>query len=97
MPNEPTQHDPNRPGRGLLGWLGRQIGYVRVAVHADSESKSESTHLPQQRFERRQVDEAPHPTDARITLRRTTIDEAILDRTIDPTVDREARDPASDM
>lgn len=57
------------PGKGFLGWLGRQVGYVKKAVHADVASKK--------LYEQKQVDEQPHPDDPSVTLRRTTIDEAI--------------------
>lgn len=58
------------PGRGLLGWLGRQIGYVKRAAKADVKTE------PLYRSE--VVEEQAHPADPGITLRRTTIDEAIL-------------------
>jgi hypothetical protein len=60
------------PGKGLLGWLGRQVGYVRRAVKGDV---SRRTVYRQQR-----VDEATLPDDPKVKLRRTTIDEVIVDR-----------------
>ena len=59
---------PPPPGRGFLGWLGRQVGHVKKAVEADS---SEA-------FERTTVTEVPHPTDPRLTLRRTVTDQAVV-------------------
>ena len=57
------------PGKGFLGWLGRQVGYVREAAKKDVTS--------QKLYEERQVQEESHPEDPSVTLRRTTIDEAV--------------------
>ena len=57
------------PGKGFLGWLGRQVGYVRSAAKKDV--------TPQKLYEERQVQEEPHPEDSSVTLSRTTIDEAV--------------------
>ena len=62
-----------RPGKGLLGWLGRQVGYVRRAVKADV------TRETVYRDER--VEEAKLPQDPSVTLRRTTVDEVIVQKT----------------
>jgi hypothetical protein len=67
MPSSPNQ----LPGKGLFGWFGRQIGYVSRAVKQDVTDQSKKV------YEQRNVDEQPHPTDPNVTLRRTTIDEAI--------------------
>lgn len=62
----------SRPGNGLLGWLGRQIGHVKKAVKAD---------VTKQIVHREQhVQEAKLPEQPNITLRRTVIDEVIIDR-----------------
>ena len=61
MPQEP-------PGKGFLGWLGRQVVYVKKAIDTD---------VTPSVYEQRQVEERPHPQDPSITLRRTTIDQAI--------------------
>lgn len=58
-----------RPGKGFLGWLGRQVGYVKKAVKEDVTAKK--------LYEKKHVEEQPHPEDPNVTLRRTTIDEAI--------------------
>jgi hypothetical protein len=62
-------HD--RPGAGFLGWLGRQIGYVKKAVKTDP---SPSKKL----YRNESVEERTLPTDPNVTLRRTTIDEVIV-------------------
>jgi len=59
----------DRPGHGFFGWLGRQVGYVRAAVKADVGAKK--------LYAQKQVQEQPHPEDPSVTLRRTTIDEAV--------------------
>ena len=62
-----------RPGKGFLGWLGRQVGYVRRAV------KKDVTRETVYRDER--VEEAKLPQDPGVTLRRTTVDEVIVQKT----------------
>jgi hypothetical protein len=60
------------PGRGFFGWLGRQIGYVKKAVVSD---------VGQQKIYRNEkVEQQPHPDNPNVTLRRTTIDEVIVDK-----------------
>src|SRR5450755_2600799 len=68
----PQQNDPPTPppGKGLWGWLGRQIGYVAKAVKTDVAA-------PKIVYRDDQVSEAPHPTDPNLKLRRTVIDEVI--------------------
>jgi hypothetical protein len=67
------RHDRDQlPGKGLLGWLGRQVGYVKKAVTHGV------THEPRQPlYEQHTVDERPHPDDPSVILRRTTIDQAV--------------------
>ena len=55
----------------FFGWLGRQIGHVKKAV------KTEVPTPPKKVYENKTVEEAPHPEDPNIKLRRTIIDEAI--------------------
>jgi hypothetical protein len=57
------------PGKGLLGWLGRQIGYVK---HAIGRQVGQTVVYRQEN-----VEEAGHPQQSGVTLRRTTIDEVI--------------------
>jgi len=52
-----------------MGWLGRQIGYVAKAIKADVSS--------QVVFRQQDVQEAVHPDDPKIKLRRTVIDEVV--------------------
>ena len=61
-------------GNGFLGWLGRQVGYVKKAV------KTEVPEPPTKLYENKIVEESPHPENPNITLRRTVIDEAIQER-----------------
>lgn len=69
----------------LLGWLGRQIGHVKRAVKSDvtkpatpaPESKPKAK--PKVVFRDNKVEEAAHPTQPGVKLRRTVIDEVIVD------------------
>ncbi len=61
------------PGKGLFGWLGRQVGYVRRAVRSDVRAKTV--------YRQQRVEEANLPQDPAIKLRRTTIDEVIVQKT----------------
>ena len=72
--NEPAPNSPNRlPGNGLLGWLGRQVGHLRKALGTDvSASKTI--------YRDCKVEEKPLPQDPKVKLRRTMIDEVVVDR-----------------
>jgi hypothetical protein len=61
-----------RPGKGLLGWLGRQVGYVKRAVRTDVTRQTV--------YREQRVEEAKLPQDPNVTLRRTTVDEVIVKR-----------------
>ena len=61
---------PAQPGKGFLGWLGRQVGYVKKAIQTDPAAEKKL-------FEETRIEEAPHPEHPNIKLRRTVIDEAI--------------------
>jgi len=63
------------PGNGFLGWLGRQIGHVSKAVKADVTRPPTRNEKVVYRAD--EVEEVPHPTDSKLTLRRTTIDEVV--------------------
>ena len=71
------------PGRGFLGWLGRQVGYVARAIrhpvgqHSGTVDPKASA---QTIYQEKSVLEAPMPGNSQITLRRTVIDEAIVKR-----------------
>jgi len=59
-----------KKGSGFLGWLGRQVGYVKRAVRTD---------VTQQIVHREEkVEEAKLPDKPNVTLRRTVIDEVIV-------------------
>lgn len=62
----------NLPGNGFLGWLGRQIGHVKKAVQTDVAR----TVVHRQE----QVQEATLPDQPNVTLRRTVIDEVIVEK-----------------
>ena len=73
MSNEPRQH-----GNGFLGWLGRQVGYVKKAVQTDVE-KSALPPAPPAKvlYQNAKVEEVVDPRNPNVKLRRTVIDEAI--------------------
>lgn len=58
------------PGKGLLGWLGRQVGHVRSAWRTDVAQRTVHREV--------KVQEAPLPGSENVTLRRTTIDEVVV-------------------
>jgi hypothetical protein len=67
-----TMAADDHPGKGMWGWLGRQFGYVKKAVKAD---------VARQIVHRQQkVEEAKLPDQPNVTLRRTVIDEVIVDK-----------------
>jgi hypothetical protein len=57
---------------GFLGWLGRQVGFVKKAMKADVGKKI--IHREQR------VEEAKVPEQPNVTLRRTVIDEVIVEK-----------------
>lgn len=64
----------DKPGKGLFGWLGRQVGYVTKALKTDvTEAKSNKTVYRDEK-----VEEHPLPEDPNVILRRTTTDEVIV-------------------
>src|SRR5438552_9679616 len=82
------------PGQGLFGWLGRQVGYVKKAVTAKpaelsrpargpaaaSSAGNPSATDPAVIYREGRVEEADHPTRPGVKLRRTVIDEVIVDK-----------------
>ena len=58
-------------GKGIFGWLGRQVGYVKKAVQTEVPTP------PKKLYQNKTVEETPHPENPNIKLRRTVIDEAI--------------------
>ena len=69
--------DPQpRADDGLFRWLGRQVGHVRAAVRPPKPERVE--------YRRERVEERPHPAEPGVTLRRTTVDEAVRRDAADP-------------
>ncbi len=74
--------DPSKPprqlqGKGLLGWLGRQVAYVRQAMKSDvSASKTI--------YRDCKIEEKPLPQDPNVVLRRTVIDEVVVEKNPTP-------------
>jgi hypothetical protein len=56
-------------GKGFMGWLGRQVGYVKAAI------KSQPSRVV---YRADRIEEANHPDQPGVTLRRTTIDEVVV-------------------
>ena len=91
----------NLPGKGLFGWFGRQVGYVKKAVKTKPTARAAKPSAPQSvpprqptepppepsaadaggaiLYRHGQVQEAEHPTQPGVKLRRTIIDEVIVD------------------
>ena len=80
------------PGKGWFGWLGRQVGYVKKAVQTEpaplpnppaggapaSPEPSAAQSEPAVIYREGRVEEADHPTQPGVKLRRTVIDEVIV-------------------
>lgn len=78
----------NKPGKGLFGWLGRQVGHVKHAVQADvtapPPAQLQSPQPPTTLYREARVEEKDHPKDPNVKLRRTVIDEVIVDNKVTP-------------
>lgn len=74
----------NKPGDGLWGWLGRQVGHVKKAVKVDV-TKKPAANQPIEGTEQAVVyreekaEEVELPDQPGVVLRRTVIDEVIVD------------------
>ncbi len=69
-----------KPGDGLFGWLGRQVGHVKKAVKTDVTKKPAAPKpKPKVVYRDNKVEEAEHPTQPGVKLRRTVIDEVIVE------------------
>ena len=73
------------PGEGLLGWLGRQVGYVSSAVRQPVAGPPDAADRPvdategaQTIYRDEKVVEQPMPGRPNVLLRRTVIDEAVI-------------------
>jgi hypothetical protein len=62
------------PRNSFFGWLGRQVGHVKKAVATDVARPA-----PQIVYRKDKVEEKPIPDQPGVKLRRTTIDEVIVD------------------
>ena len=67
-PNNPL------PGKGVLGWLGRQVGYVAKAMRTDVAAPAQ----PRVIYQDRRVEHQPHPEQPGVVLRRTVVDEVVV-------------------
>jgi len=76
MPPDEPQSPP--PGTGLWGWLGRQIGHVRHAIKTDVTAPAPAP-SPKTIYRDTKIEEQPMPDDPRVKLRRTIIDEVVVD------------------
>ena len=74
-PNPPPPSAAPLPGEGFFGWLGRQIGHIRQAIHTDVAPPDSKTVWRDSRME-----EKPSPVDPNVKLRRTVIDEVIVSK-----------------
>lgn len=81
-----AKQPPKKPD-SLLGWLGRQIGHVKNAVKTDVKKtpapkpppEAAAKAKPKVIYRDNKVEEAEHPTQPGVKLRRTVIDEVIVD------------------
>ena len=60
-------------GKYLFGWLGRQVGYVKKALKTDPGAAKVA-------YRQQNVEEVEHPEQPGVKLRRTTIDEVIVQK-----------------
>ena len=58
-------------GKGIFGWLGRQVGHIKKAIQTDVSPEKVA-------YRNHKVEEAEHPDQPNVKLRRTTIDEVIV-------------------
>lgn len=77
------------PGKGLFGWLGRQVGHIKKAVQHDVAA-------PEVAYRKQDVKEVDHPQQPGVKLRRTTIDEVIVQKQILSTNDTKGHDETTD-
>lgn len=75
MNDQPAKSGEQLPGKGLLGWLGRQVGYIAKAVKSDV-----SAEAPKTIYRNSTTEEKPLPNDPAVKLRRTVIDEVVVDQ-----------------
>jgi hypothetical protein len=69
------------PGKGLFGWLGRQVGHVRKAVQTDPAAPLTTTQ-PKVVYRENRIEEQQLPNQPGVRLRRTVIDEVVVDASV---------------
>jgi hypothetical protein len=73
------------PGKGVLGWLGRQVGYVRKAVHHPLPDVGPIDGAATKVYRQTRVEEQAVSDRPNVKLRRTTIDEVVVtEKPIEP-------------
>ena len=72
------------PGNGFLGWLGRQVGHVARAVQTDVTPLDSA---PAVVYRTDQVQTVSHPTQPGVMLRRTIVDEIVVNPAHKPPID----------
>jgi hypothetical protein len=90
--SQPAKKTKPKSSPGLMTWLGRQVGHVKKAVKTDvtkpaagAKKVSEQSGKPSPPAPSRvvyrddKVEEIDHPTQPGLKLRRTIIDEVIVD------------------
>jgi hypothetical protein len=95
--SQPPKKAKPKSSDGLMNWLGRQVGHVKKAVKTDV-TKPAATAKPKPSpaqpagakqvvvYRDNKVEEIDHPTQPGMKLRRTVIDEVIVDpKTARPT------------
>lgn len=83
-------HMTDTPGKGLFGWLGRQVGHIKKAIQTDVADPEKVAYRNQQ------VEEAEHPEQPGVKLRRTTIDEVIVQKQLPRANGGASKDDASE-
>ena len=75
-----------KPGEGLWGWLGRQVGHVKKAVKTDVEkgtgTNGAGVRVGEEKavvYREEKAEEVELPDRPGVVLRRTVIDEVIVD------------------
>jgi hypothetical protein len=77
MSDELKKPRQSLPGDGLLGWLGRQVAYVRKALKTDVATSKTI-------YRDTKIEEKPLPQDPNVKLRRTVIDEVVVEKNTPP-------------
>ena len=70
------QMSDSLPGKGFFGWFGRQVGHIKKAIQTDPGGAKIA-------YRNEKVEEAEHPQQPGVKLRRTTIDEVIVQKKLE--------------